>query len=104
RLAQSEDVRPESAGNLFGQGVILGRQEAAVQGTRKVSNPIVVKGMKDPRIDAGPVVNRHDGFLGKWPTLIIPARGPVFTARPGPASRGTSCFPGTASAGPRTRP
>src|SRR5262249_29673777 len=61
--AQGQDVRSEAAVKVPGQCVIRGRQEAAVQGTRDLRNPVVVEGGKDARINAGPVVDRHERGL-----------------------------------------
>src|SRR5262245_34136620 len=63
RTLQGEDVRTEPSSDLFGQGVMVGRQQAAIQRAGDVFDPAVVEVMKDARLDTGPIVNRHGAFL-----------------------------------------
>ena len=41
------------------QGVILSWEDVLIQHPGKLRNPSLMKGMKDSRIDAGPIVERH---------------------------------------------
>jgi hypothetical protein len=69
RPPQGQDIRSEAPGNLLGQGVIVGRQQAAVQGAGDLGNPVVVKSVKNARINTRPVVNRHGFFLAFFITV-----------------------------------
>ena len=62
RRLQREDVRAESSRDLLGQGIIARRQQTAVQAPRKIVDPPEVEMVEDSRIDASPVVNRHDSL------------------------------------------
>src|SRR5207248_1429401 len=78
---QGQDIGPEAAGELFGQGVVTGGEPSSVQGPAERGNPLVVEMMEDAGVDAGPVVNRH-GFplrgCGEELPAIIP-RNPAAT-------------------------
>jgi hypothetical protein len=56
-----QDVRPESGRDLLGQRVIILGQQAVVQGALDLRNPLVVEIVKDPHLDACPIMDRHDG-------------------------------------------
>jgi hypothetical protein len=57
---QREDIRPEPRRVLFRQCVMVGWQNATVQGTRQLLDPSMVEMMKNARINAGPVVSWHN--------------------------------------------
>jgi hypothetical protein len=57
RFAQAQHVRSK---DLFRQRVIGGRRNTSVQGTGNFGNPVVVEGVKDARVDAGPIVDGMD--------------------------------------------
>ena len=60
---QRQNVRPNAARDLFGQGVIAGAGQSTIQGSFDFRNPLVVEVVKDPRINARPVMDWHGRFL-----------------------------------------
>jgi len=62
RFAQGQDIRSEATDDLFGQCIIR-RRQYAVQRSRNLGDPVMMKGMKDPGINASPVVDCHDTVL-----------------------------------------
>ena len=68
---QRQHVRDGAAGVLFGQGIVALRQQAAVEGLLDLRDPGDVKSMKDPGVNAGPIVQRHGGSSHQ---LIVPAK------------------------------
>src|SRR3954454_15285954 len=51
-LLQRQYVWSETAGDLFGQGVIISPLESAVQGVLDLSNPLVVEVMEDSGLNS----------------------------------------------------
>src|SRR5262249_51936263 len=56
---QGRDVGLDPGCDLFGHGVVIGRQEALIQDMFDPYNQLCVKIVEDPRRDAGPVADQH---------------------------------------------
>jgi hypothetical protein len=56
---QSDHVGAEVVRDLLGQGIVIRRQQARVQNAPQLAHPGEVKVVKDPIIDARPVMHRH---------------------------------------------
>ena len=59
RSLQGQHVGPQASGDLFGQRVVLRASKDAVQRPRDFGDPVVVEVMKDARLNAGPIMDRH---------------------------------------------
>src|SRR5207253_6212039 len=60
---QGEHVRHQPTGVLLDQRRVAFRQQAAVQRIADVDGPGLMEIMEQVRIDAGPIVDRHNCFL-----------------------------------------
>lgn len=58
RGLEGENVRPELAGDLPGEGVVVGRPPAGVECPADATDPLVAEVVEDARLDPGPVVDR----------------------------------------------
>jgi hypothetical protein len=63
RQFQGQDVWNRPTDALFGKREVLVRQHSIIECGAKRADPLLMKGVKQSRIDAGPVMNRHDSSL-----------------------------------------
>ena len=59
RCSWCQDVRDREPCRRLDEREVVGRQSVPVQSSGKGADPAVTKGVKESRIDSGPVVNRH---------------------------------------------
>ncbi len=71
-LHQRDHLMPAHVTNghskLRGQGVIPAGQETPIHRARDLGDPEMIEGVKNARIDARPVVDRHQTSFTRWPT------------------------------------
>ncbi len=73
RSFQGENIRPEAAGDLLGEGIVIGGQQAAIQAALDRRDPLMVEIVKDACSNVRPVVNGHGTIL----TALTRLRAPV---------------------------
>src|SRR3712207_3518646 len=60
---QGQDVRDPAPADMFRNRAVTGRQPSRVPRIAKRDGPALMERVKQARVDAGPVVNRHGSSL-----------------------------------------
>src|SRR6266511_5632368 len=76
----------KSASYLLGQSIEAWGKQSAVEGTAQRGHPLEMEMVKDPRIDARPVMNRH-GYTLRRNTAEMRNAALVFSSFPGQRRR-----------------